>query len=197
MANYDSLTGLLKRNGFEHLLENSLCSAQSEGKTYCVLHIDIDGIQVVNDTAHTKAGDQLIIDVGKLIRNKIRDTDSVARLTGDKYGVLLDSCSLEMSCSIADNIRLAIHEMGFTWEDQAYDTSACIGVAEMNADCESIQSIFAAAELAVNVAKEQGRNLVQVYQTGDTQLQRRKGEVHWVRNIQSRSIRMDLNYIVS
>ncbi len=184
MANYDALTGLLKRNGFEHLLENALASAQSEGKIYCVLHIDIDGVKVINDTAHTKAGDQLIIDVGNLIRDKIRDTDSLARLTGDKYGVLLDSCSLEMSCSIADNIRSAIHEMNFSWDGHVYDTSACIGVAEMNADCESIQSVFAAAELAVNVAKEQGRNLVQVYQPGDTQLQRRKGEVLWVRVIQ-------------
>ncbi|NNC68921.1 MAG: EAL domain-containing protein, partial [Gammaproteobacteria bacterium] len=149
-----------------------------------ILHIDIDGVKVINDTVDNKAGDQLIIDVGNLIRDKIRDTDSVARLTGDKYGVLLDSCSLEMSCSIADNIRLAIHDMNFSWNNQVYDTSVCIGVAEMNADCESIQSAFAAAELAVNVAKEQGRNLVQVYQPGDTQLQRRKGEVHWVRSIQ-------------
>ncbi len=184
MANYDSLTGLLKRNGFEYLLENALKSAQSEGKTFCVLQIDIDGMKVINDTTDTKAGDQLIIDVGKLIREKIRDTDSVARLTGDKYGVLLDSCSLEMSCTVADNIRLAVHEMHFSWNDQEFDTSVCIGLAEMNADCESVQSIFAATELAVNVAKEQGRNVVQVYQTGDTQLQRRKGEVHVVRNIQ-------------
>ena len=184
MHNYDSLTGLLKRNGFEYLLENALRSAQTDGKTYCVLHIDIDGMKVINDTADSKAGDKLITKIGKLIREKIRDTDSVARLTGDKYGVLLDSCSLAMSCNIADNIRLAIHEMNFVWETQEFDTSVCIGVAEMNADCESIQSIFAATELAVNVAKEQGRNVVQVYQTGDTQLQRRKGEVHWVRNIQ-------------
>ena len=184
MANYDSLTGLLKRNGFEFLLENALKSAQSDGKTFCVLQIDIDGMKVINDTTDTKAGDQLIIEVGKLIREKIRDTDSVARLTGDKYGVLLDSCSLEMSCTVADNIRLAVHEMNFSWNDQEFDTSVCIGLAEMNADCESVQSIFAATELAVSVAKEQGRNVVQVYQTGDTQLQRRKGEVHVVRNIQ-------------
>ncbi len=185
MANYDGLTGLLKRNGFEHLLEISLASAQTEGKTYCVLHIDIDGMKVINDTLHTKAGDQLIINVSELIRQKIRDTDSIARLTGDKFAVLLDSCSLEMSCTIADNIRSAVQEMNYSWEGQEYDTSVCIGVAEMNADCESIQSITAAAELAVNVAKEQGRNTVQVYQTADTQLQRRKGEVHWVRNIQT------------
>ncbi|MFK7814789.1 MAG: diguanylate cyclase, partial [Gammaproteobacteria bacterium] len=184
MANYDSLTGLLKRNGFEHLLEQSLKRAQTEGKSYCVLHVDIDDMKVVNDTANNKAGDQLIIDVGNLIRNKIRETDSVARLTGDKYGILLDSCSLEMGCTIADNIRLAINGLKFSWDNQSYDTSACIGVAEMNADSESIQAIFAASELAVNVAKEQGRNLVQVYQSGDTQLQRRRGEVHWVRSIQ-------------
>ena len=184
MANYDSLTGLLKRNGFEYLLENALKAAQTEGKTFCVLHIDIDGMKVINDTADTKVGDQLIIEVGKLIREKIRDTDTVARISGDKYGVLLDSCSLEMGCSIADNIRIAIQEMNFSKNGQSYDTSVCIGIAELNADCESIQSVFAAAELAVNVAKEQGRNVVQVYQTGDTQLQRRKGEVYWVRNIQ-------------
>lgn len=184
MANYDSLTGLLKRNGFEYLLETALSTSLSEGTTYCVLHIDLDGVKVINETADTKAGDQLISDVGKLIREQIRDTDTLSRLTGDKYGVLLDSCSLEMGCTIADNIRTAIHEMNFTWDGQAYETSTCIGVAEMNADCENIQSILAASELAANVAKEQGRNLVQVYQQGDTQLQRRSGEVHWVRSIQ-------------
>ena len=185
MANYDSLTGLLKRNGFEYLLENALSNSQSEGATYCVLHIDLDGVKVINETADTKAGDQLISDVGKLIREQIRDTDSIARLTGDKYGVLLDACSLEMGCTIADNIRTAVHEMNFCWNGQTHETSTCIGVVEMNADCENIQSILAASELAANVAKEQGRNLVQVYQHGDTHLQRRSGEVYWVRSIQN------------
>ena len=185
MAYYDSLTGLLKRNGFQHLLDNALSKSLSEGATYCILHIDLDGVKVINETADTKAGDRLISDVGKLIREQIRDTDSISRLTGDKYGVLLDSCSLEMGCTIADNIRTAVHEMNFCWNGQFHDTSVCIGVAELNADCENIQSILAASELAANVAKEQGRNLVQVYQHGDTHLQRRSGEVYWVRSIQN------------
>ena len=191
MANYDSLTGLFKRNAFEVALEKALNKARSEARVYSVLHVDLDGIKVINDTISTKAGDALLFEVGKLIREKIRDTDIVARLSGDNYGILLDACSLETGCTIADNIRKSIYDMHFVWDNQSIDTSACIGVANLNADSENIESVIAASELATSIAKEHGRNIVQVYQQADTVLQRRKGEVHWIREIQ-KSLKLDM-----
>ena len=190
MASYDGLTGLFKRNAYEGFLERALGICRTEAKTYCLLHIDIDGIKVVNETIDNKAGDYLISEIAKLLRENTRDTDIIARLMGDKFGILLDACPLETGCAIADSIRKAIQDAKFTWESQKFEATACIGVAELNADSENIQSAIAAAELSVGIAKENGRNIVQVYQQADTILQRRKGEVHWIREIQ-KALKLD------
>ena len=184
MANYDSLTGLFKRNAFESFLEKALKKSHAEAKSYCVLQIDLDGIRVVNDAISTKAGDQILVETANLIKEKVRETDVVSRLNADKYGVLLDACSLETGCAIADNIRIAIQDKNYSFDGQLLEITACVGVASLNADSENIESVIAASELATNIAKEQGRNMVQVYQQADTVLQRRKGEVHWIREIQ-------------
>lgn len=190
MTNYDRHTGLLKRKAYEVFLEKALKRSRSDAKNYCLLHIDLDGTKIVNDTISSEAGDQVILEVAKLVRDKVRDTDIVARLMGDKFGVLLDACSLETGCSIADNIRKSIQDLNFSWHEQAFEISACIGVASLNADSDNIQSVIAATELATNIAKENGRNIVQVYQQADTVLQRRKGEVFWIREIQ-KALKLD------
>lgn len=190
MAHYDGLTGLFRREAYEGFLDRALNTSRVEAKSYCLLHLDIDGIKVINETMDNKAGDYLITEIAKLLRENTRDADIIARLMGDKFGILLDSCALETGCGIADSIRKAIQEMKFIWEGQVFEATACIGVAELNADSENIQSAIAAAELSVGIAKESGRNIVQVYQQGDTMLQRRKGEVHWIREIQ-KALKLD------
>ncbi|MFK8026605.1 MAG: putative bifunctional diguanylate cyclase/phosphodiesterase [Gammaproteobacteria bacterium] len=184
MSNYDNLTGLFKREAYEIFLNRALEKSQNEGKTYCILNIDIDGIKVINETLDTKAGDYLLKEVSKLLRENTRDSDVICRVMGDKYSILLDSCVLETGCSIADDIREAIQAMKCLWEGHKFEVTACIGVTEINADSENIQSVIAASELATGYAKENGRNIVQVYQQGDTMLQRRQGEVQWIRIIQ-------------
>lgn len=184
MSNYDELTGLYKRETYEVYLEKALQSSRDDAKTHCLLYIDIDGIKVVNETIDYLAGDLLITEIAKLIRANTRDSDIVARLMGDKFGVLLDSCSLESACPIADNIRNSIQNMNVLWKEHKIEATACIGVSELNADSGNIQSAIAASELAGSYAKENGQNIVQVYRQGDSVLQRRQGEVHWVREIQ-------------
>ena len=190
MMHYDGLTGLFKRNAYEGFLERALNVCRTEAKSYCLLHIDIDGIKVVNETIDNKAGDYLITEIARLLRENTRDTDIIARLMGDEFGILLDACSLETGCTIADSIRKAIQDTRFNWKEQFFEATACIGVAELNTDSENVQSVIAAAELSVGIAKEHGRNIVQVYHQGDTVLQRRKGEVHWIREIQ-KALKLD------
>ena len=184
MAYFDGLTGLYKRNAFEVSLEQALNICKTEAKAHCLLHIDIDGIKIVNETIDKKAGDYLINEIANILRANTRDADIISRLMGDKFGVLLDSCTLETGCAIADSIRKSIQQYPFVWEEQKFDATACIGVVELNADTENSQSMVAAAELSVRIAKENGRNTVQVYQQGNTVLQKRRGEVYWIREIQ-------------
>ena len=184
MANYDGLTGLFKRNVYESFVEQALSVAKKEAKTYCLLHVDIDGMRIVNESIDKQAGDQLISHIAQILRENTRDVDVISRLMGDKFGILLATCSLTSACAIADNIRQAIQAIKLPWQNQIIETTACIGVAELNADTENIQSVLAAAELSAGVAKEHGRNIVQVYQQTDSLLSRRKSEVHWIREVQ-------------
>ena len=184
MTHYDALTGLFKRSAYEFFLERALTNCRNEIKSYCLLHLDIDGIKIINTTIDRKAGDYLIVELAKLLKENTRDLDIIARLTGDKFAVLLDSCSLEAGCAIADNLRNSIEQAKFNWQGQIFDVTVCIGVAELNADVENVQSIIAAAELSVGIAKENGRNNVQVFQQDDNLLRRRKDEVQWVWEIQ-------------
>ncbi len=184
MSHYDGLTGLFKRSVYENYLEKALIVCKSEAKSFCLLHIDIDNITVINESISNKAGDYLINDIANLLRDNTREVDIISRLAGDKFGILLDSCSLEAGCEIADNLRNVIDKAKHNYEGQSFESTVCIGVSEINADTENILSAIAAADLAVNLAKENGRNIVQAYHQGDTVLQRRKEEVIWVREIQ-------------
>ncbi|MEM9057136.1 MAG: diguanylate cyclase, partial [Pseudomonadota bacterium] len=81
-ANYDSLTGMMTRHGFEYHLETALYVVRYKRVAHCVLHINLDRLHVVNDSSSHYAGDEMIRRVGAQIRNHLRDTDVVARTGG-------------------------------------------------------------------------------------------------------------------
>ena len=94
-ASHDILTGLVNRREFESRLERALKSARAREASYALCHIDLDQFKIINDNCGHSAGDALLGQVGALLKSKIRWRDTVSRLGGDEFGVLLESCSLE------------------------------------------------------------------------------------------------------
>jgi diguanylate cyclase (GGDEF)-like protein/PAS domain S-box-containing protein len=182
-ASHDALTGLVNRREFESRIERGLKSARAQEGSFALCHLDLDQFKIINDSCGHAAGDTLLGQVGALLKSKIRWRDTLSRLGGDEYGVLLESASLEDALRTAEVLREAVKGFRFEWDDRVFKLSCSVGVVPITADNEDVASILSAAEGACGAAKEQGRNRVYSYAENDIELMRRRRETQWAARI--------------
>src|SRR5213078_4136511 len=108
LASHDALTGLLNRREFELRLRAALDGARDGDVHHAVLYLDLDQFKVVNDTSGHAAGDELLRQIGALLRPRLREGDTLARLGGDEFGVLLEHCAAAPALQIAQMLRTAV-----------------------------------------------------------------------------------------
>ncbi|MGI9289004.1 MAG: EAL domain-containing protein [Pseudomonadales bacterium] len=166
-AHHDALTGLLNRREFERRLERALTSAQQENKQHALCFLDLDNFKIVNDTAGHMAGDALLKQIAHLLGSKLRERDSLGRLGGDEFSVLLESCPFEKAYEIAEGLVERIRSLRFTWEDQVYEVGVSVGIVPVTAEVESLAQLFTQADVACYAAKGQGRGRVVAYHADD------------------------------
>ena len=184
-SNYDSLTGMMTRNGFEYHLETALYVVRYKQIAHSVLNLNIDRLHVVNDTCGHHAGDELIRGVAETVREQLGDDDVVARIGGGEFGVLLADKSSDDGVEMAERIRSAVATMPFSWDDRRFEVSVSIGMATMESASDTVLSVLSAAEVACAAAKDLGRDRIQLYQTDNTMLVRRKAQIHWLGQLHS------------
>jgi len=181
-ATHDALTGLINRREFERRLTDVLHAVRADpGTGHVFMYLDLDQFKVVNDTCGHQAGDRLLKQITSVLQTRVRTSDTLARLGGDEFGVLLQDCTLEMAGRIAENLRQAIRDFRFVWQDRVMNVGVSIGLAEIGADSETPASIMSAADVACYSAKESGRNRVQTYTEG--RAPERHREMQWVSRI--------------
>lgn len=183
-ASHDSLTGLINRTEFEHRLALALKSSAQAGRHHAVMYLDLDQFKVVNDTSGHAAGDQLMRQVSTVLQRRLREGDTLARLGGDEFGVLLENCSPENALRIADELRQTVMDFHFAWENRSFTIGVSIGVVNIEDGTYTIADVLSAADAACYMAKEKGRNRVQVYHPEDSELTMRHGEMEWVGRLQ-------------
>lgn len=179
-ATHDTLTGLVNRREFEHLVASALHTAKEEGHTHALLYLDLDQFKVINDTCGHGAGDVLLQLLAKLLQAQMRDSDILARLGGDELGVLLPHCPLEHARLIGEQLRQSIRDFRFAWDNRTFELGVSIGMVEITQDSKSTSELLIAADQACYLAKEQGRNRIHVYQESDVMLAQRHGEMLWI-----------------
>src|ERR1700734_841117 len=182
-ASHDLLTGLVNRREFESRVERALKSAKAREASYALCYLDIDQFKIVNDTCGHSAGDALLGQVGALLKSKVRWRDTLSRLGGDEFGILLESCSLDEAMRTAETLREGVRNFRFTWEDRVFRLGASIGVVPITADNEDVASILSAADSACAAAKEGGRNRVHSFAENDIELMRPRREMQWAARI--------------
>ncbi len=182
-ASHDLLTGLVNRREFENRLERALKSAKAHESSYALCYLDIDQFKIINDTCGHSAGDALLGQVGALLKSKVRWRDTLSRLGGDEFGILLESCSIDEAMRTAESLREAVRNFRFSWEDRAFRLGASVGVVPITADNEDVASILSAADSACTAAKEAGRNRVHSFAENDMELMRRRREMQWAARI--------------
>ncbi len=183
-ASHDSLTGLINRGEFERRLSLALKSAAQLGRHHAVMYLDLDQFKVVNDTCGHAAGDQLMRQVSAVLQRRLREGDTLARLGGDEFGVLLENCAPDNALRIAEGLRQTVMECHFAWESRSFNTGVSIGLVNVEDGLFTLTDVLSAADSACYMAKEKGRNRVQVYHAGDSELTMRQGEMEWIGRLQ-------------
>src|SRR6478672_4701708 len=110
LADHDSLTGLLDRRRFRTELDQYVSFSARYGGQGAVMIIDIDGLKEVNDSLGHHAGDNLIQQIAKILRERVRVTDIVARLSGDELAVLMPQTDAEGAMQLGEDLRAEVEE---------------------------------------------------------------------------------------
>ena len=183
-ASHDPLTNLLNRLEFENRLRMALHTAATQERQHVVMYLDLDQFKIVNDTCGHAAGDRLLRQVSTLLKQRVRDGDSLARLGGDEFGVLLENCPMQDAIRIADELRHCIADFRFVSDDRSFSIGASIGVVQVADGLLNLTEVLSAADAACYMAKEKGRNRVQYYRPHDTDVSMRRGEMAWASRLQ-------------
>jgi diguanylate cyclase (GGDEF)-like protein/PAS domain S-box-containing protein len=183
-ASHDPLTGLVNRREFERRLQEALESASSGGVTHALCYLDLDRFKAVNDTCGHTAGDNMLREVATLIKDAVRDSDTVGRIGGDEFALLLVGCPLEKARQICDDVLHSVSDYRFVWKDKIFNIGVSIGLVEIGRDGGSIEDTMNSADSACYVAKKQGGVHVHVYSAREEANARHRGEIHWLQKLQ-------------
>jgi diguanylate cyclase (GGDEF)-like protein len=163
-ASHDALTGLFNRIEFERYLSNAIDEVHEDGSAHALMYLDLDQFKVVNDTCGHAGGDELLRQIAALMRAKLRQTDILARLGGDEFGILLVHCDADDGLRLAEAIREGISQYRFACRQCTFTVGVSIGVLNLDQKVSQVVEALSAADSACYLAKQSGRNCVQVYQ---------------------------------
>src|SRR5256885_1915624 len=183
-ATHDALTGLVNRREFERRLAEAIESGHRGDGQHVLCYLDLDRFKLVNDTSGHLAGDSMLREVAKLLRDAVRDSDTVGRLGGDEFGTLLIGCPLDKARQIADDFTRSVGEYRFVWKDKIFNSGVSVGLVEISRESGTLEELLAAADTACYVAKKQGSGRVVVYSARDEALARHTGEIQWLQRLQ-------------
>ena len=164
-------TGLLRRPVFELEVAERI----NADEPACVVYADLDQMHAINEIAGFAAGDEVLRDIGRLWQSRLLPAGSIAtHLSGDRYAAVLFNHTMNQARTWADRGREAIEAL--TFKGAQTRVTASLGVVSLNS-AGSFQHALAAAETACRVAKERGRNRVEIYEIADATMIRRHEEV--------------------
>jgi diguanylate cyclase (GGDEF)-like protein len=145
-------------------LSNAIDQAHEDGSAHALMYLDLDQFKSVNDTGGHAGGDELIRQIAALMRAKLRQTDVLARLGGDEFGILLVHCDADNGLRVAEAIREGISPYRFVFGERMFTLGVSIGVLKLDQKVSHVVEALSAADAACYLAKQSGRNCVQVSQ---------------------------------
>jgi two-component system cell cycle response regulator len=161
LAIRDALTGLFNRHYLESQARGTVEHARRSGAHLAVLAIDIDAFKSVNDTFGHSAGDGVLREVAERLRRNIRKVDLACRMGGEEFVVVMPGIDLELAQQIGERVRAGIAAEPFNGGPRgAFDVTASVGVAALEARDGSLDDLIERADQALYAAKRQGRNRV-------------------------------------
>ena len=157
---HDSLTKLANRTLFQDRVQYTIATAKRNNKKLAIVMLDLNGFKEINDSMGHQTGDLVLQKVALIMRNAIRDSDTLARLGGDEFCILLpdidsESEAIEAACRFAKTI-----EAPFSIADQSLHVGASLGLAFYPDHGEDIETLLQASDVAMYEAKQSGHTYV-------------------------------------
>lgn len=162
-ASYDNLTGLPNRALFNDRLAQLTSAALRHGKTFALLFIDLDRFKEVNDTLGHQVGDALLQEVAGRLQQSVRSEDTVARIGGDEFVVLLPNTDATGALAVAENLLDKVRAPVQLQDALVYHPMSSVGMAMFPHDGNTPDLLLRSADLAMYEAKIGGRNRFAVY----------------------------------
>jgi two-component system CheB/CheR fusion protein len=163
LAHFDALTGLPNRFLFRDRLGHAIAQAKRQGRKLALLFIDLDNFKHVNDTYGHPVGDQLLCLVAERLKALTRESDTVARLSGDEFTLLIEDASQRSAVEATAQKLLTVLADPFETRTGQLFVSASIGIAMYPKDGEDLDTLLRFADLAMYRSKDAGRNQVHFY----------------------------------
>ncbi len=159
-ARTDPLTGLHNRRMFEETFDVALARARRTGTALALAYLDIDHFKRINDTLGHGAGDQVLIEFARRLKEAVRTTDTVARLAGDEFVVIFESLADPALPEMMGQKILAVMQGDFALGDTFVNVSTSVGIATGSAQGATMEHFLGTADAALYAAKEAGRGRV-------------------------------------
>ncbi|MGB5562567.1 MAG: EAL domain-containing protein [Sedimenticolaceae bacterium] len=182
-AAHDLLTGLLNRQAFEASLRLTLEQTEIVPDSHAIMFLDLDRFKLVNDTCGHAAGDALLKQLSARLESSLRNSDVLARIGGDEFGLLLRHTKPDDAERVAEKMRRTVEDFTFCWDLQTFRIGASIGMVPFDSDRIPVEELLSMADACCYSAKEEGRNRVHHAATNPEAMRRRSGEMRWVTRI--------------
>ncbi len=174
LAFYDPLTGLPNRRLLMDRLQHALASSVRNGKTGAILFVDLDNFKTINDTVGHALGDLLLQQVAARLASCVREEDTVARIGGDEFVIMLEGLGESESEAATHAESIGIKILGILGKPyqislQEYRSTSSIGITLFNARQRTTDELLKQADIAMYQAKKSGRNMLRFF---DAQMQK-------------------------
>jgi diguanylate cyclase (GGDEF)-like protein len=181
-ALHDALTGLLNRRGLDKELSDITREFEqdAEAKSFGLMILDLDNLKIVNDACGHAAGDKLIQQTAKVLRDNCRIDDVLARFGGDEFAIVLRECDENKLLSLAKRFAASVKELKFEWEGRHYPTGASVGCVIIDRANSDPVLALAHADSSLYLAKESNKGSVQLFTSGDAHVAQKEYDLSMV-----------------
>ena len=181
---FDTMTGLMNRAGFEAQLQESSGTFESGDDAHQIIYVDLDNLQLINDTFGHKAGDAVLIRIARLLEEELPKSAVLSRLTGDDFCLLLTHADTDAAVKYANGIREKSKSLRYLEGDKSLQVTFSIGVAPLTSRSSDEARALTAARMACESAKDHGRDRIEVYDADNKSVIRRYDDMQLVAQIQ-------------
>lgn len=174
LSQTDSLTGLPNRRSFQEQLKRAFEHSLRYNRPLALAIIDMDFFKKINDSKGHLAGDQVLRQRADLFAHSVRASDTVARLGGEEFGVILPETELLDALKFAEKLRRLVEQAPVQLDDEFFPATISVGVSAMpRSNFRSVSEMMHAADMALFRAKTSGRNRIEVERRHEARPSRR------------------------